>query len=265
MSTPPFIPRADAEFKAWASGFVKGIHELAHAYGLSPSDGQALMRCYNEFDAAYQLTKHESTRTKITVREKDQARGSLEGFCRGYAAQIRANLGVSDAAKIAIGVRPRNLSRQRRDVPATSPTLNFQYAVPGYDVLHFGDSINKGKAKPFGAERLELWAAYQPIGSKPGKGQLPQSGAQFIGAFRKNPISAAHHADATLRPTYWARWAGFHDDVGPWSLACSVGLRLGASKSKAKHATKAKQAKADADDAESTTESAGDHNLKFAA
>lgn len=247
MSTPPFIPRSDAKFKAWAQGFVKGIYEHPHSYGLSPSAGESLMRCYNEFDAAYQLTNHESTRTKITVRAKDQARGSLESFCRGYAAQIRANLGVSDAAKIAIGVRPRNLSRQRRNVPATSPTLNYQYTVPGYDVLHFGDSINKGKAKPFGAERLELWVMYQPIGSKPGKGQLPANDAQYIGAYRKNPISVPQHADETLRPTYWARWAGFHDDVGPWSLACSVGLRLKASKSKAKHATKAKQAKAESD------------------
>lgn len=81
--------------------------------------------------------------------------------------------------------------------------------------------MTPGKAKPHGAERLELVVAYL---EKPRQGgQLPPKDARAVGSYRRNPISVAHDPEfAGMAPTYWARWAGFNDDVSPWSLPCSM-------------------------------------------
>ena len=72
------------------------------------------------------------------------------------------------------------------------------------------------RKKPYGAERLELFAAYDHDLKN---GQLPPADVTYLGSFRKTPIEIPHSLHKREgEPTYWGRWAGHNDDVGPWSL-----------------------------------------------
>lgn len=224
MASDPYIPRADRHFRSMAEAFANGISSNPSAYALSPAEAAWIMQQFNDFNAAFMVASNEKTRTKLTVIAKDNARSILKSTISNYSAMIRANQGVSDADKVAIGVRPRNVSHRRRTCPQTSPLLKYLGSPLGFEVLFFTDaSTPDSRAKPYGAAQLELYVAY----SRPGVGE-PQPKADdaiYLGPFKKNPIRVPQDAEQearSARPTYYARWRGFDGEVGPWSLPCSM-------------------------------------------
>ncbi|HWB21049.1 MAG TPA: hypothetical protein VG711_12160 [Phycisphaerales bacterium] len=223
MSSSPYIPRADAAFRTWAESFATVISGDPARFGLAQAEAASIMQAFERYHTAYMRAIGPSTRTRGAIADKDDARSILENLCRGYAATIRANKGVVDSDKIAIGLRPTNPSRRKRRCPSVAPLLNWIGSLANLDQLFYRD-LNNGKgAKPYGAERLELFVAYSGVGEPKPK----VSEAKFLGSYRKNPILVRHDAamhDAGKLPTYFARWAGFNDDVSAWSLAASQGI-----------------------------------------
>jgi hypothetical protein len=141
-----------------------------------------------------------------------------------YAQQFRANMGISNEQLVAVGIRRRPTSLGKRKCPRTSPVINFQARTPGCDQLTFCDVFDVAsgtKKKAYGAERLELFVAYDHKAVN--DSNLPPRDAIYLGSFRKNPILVRHGEHAKDgEPTYWGRWAGFNDDVGPWSLPATL-------------------------------------------
>lgn len=256
MYTPPWIPRADAAFRGWAQIYCSQLNNNPAMYGQSPAQTLDLMRRYFEFNAAYMVAASPATRTRGMIFAKQDARSILQTLIEHVGADIRANLGVTDGDKIVIGVRPRNIAHKPRRCPGTSPLLNYIGSMPGIDELRYRDTNTPtSKAKPRGAERLELWVAYSVPGMEGTK--LRKEDARLVGSFKKNPIRVEQDAkrdvrlDGTGKPTYWARWAGFDGEVGPWSLACHTSQRIGMGKAGAKNAAAAKRdAKSPAADAD---------------
>jgi hypothetical protein len=218
--TGPYVPRANDAFKDWVTAFAGIIAGNPAVYGLAPAEAETLAQWAQRYVQAYDVAQQERTRTKVTIRERDELRAAITPLFTGYAQRIKLNDGISDPDKIAIGVRPRRRSRSRRSCPASSPTLNFIAAYAAVDRLHFGDSTTSdSRAKPYGAERLELFVAYGDSGDSP-----PSiDDARYLGSVRRNPIMVHRDPAQGDRPrTYWARWAGHNDDVGPWSLPAST-------------------------------------------
>lgn len=239
----PFIPDRDAEFAAMATFFASGIASAPSAYGVSAGDSQAISAAVDEFIAALNIARSPLTRTPSSVNDKDTKRNAAKGLIRMYANQFRANMGINDQALIEIGIRRRPTTLQRRRCPQSSPRLGFVATTPGVDVLTFADSLTPhARAKPFGAERLELFVAY--LNERPKGSQVPPKDVRYVGWFRKNPINVPHDAEesaAGLRPTYWARWAGHNSgDFGPWSLPCSLAIATEQAAKKASETIEAK-------------------------
>ena len=159
-----------------------------------------------------------SARTRCTVIEKDDARAAAKNLCRVYAAQIKANLGIDDGDKIAIGVRPINPYKHRIRCPQTSPWLKLIASTPGRQLLRFSDSLDPHRrAKPFGATHLQL---FRHIGDG---GKASREEAKFYGAFTRNPITPAFtEEDAGKLATYFGRWQSRRGETGPWSLPVSM-------------------------------------------
>jgi len=77
--------------------------------------------------------------------------------------------------------------------------------------------INDKKAKPFGAQTVELRVAVTEDGTS------DVNLARTYGLFSKNPIGVAfEHADNQKTATYWARWANVRGQAGPWSIPVSM-------------------------------------------
>lgn len=234
-----FIPQRKAEFQQFAMAFASAVGSSPWTYGISQSDADTIQRAVDEFNEAFALASSPLTRTPGNVSVKDTKRNQLESLIRMYAAQFRANMGISNASLIEVGVRRRPTKLQRRHCPASSPALVLVARTPGADTLRYFDSLTPNtKAKPYGADRLELFCAYVERGCD----VLPTvHDAQYIGSYRKNPI-VVHHGFRlhTCEPVYWARWAGHNCDVGNFSLPCS--MPIAAKMKESKQTDKAKQA-----------------------
>ena len=68
--------------------------------------------------------------------------------------------------------------------------------------------------------------------------------AKLVGSYKKSKMLIDTDLDQEARgarPTYWGRWAGFHGDVGPWSLPLNT--TIAAREARAKKANAAVEAK----------------------
>lgn len=215
-----YIPTQDAQALAWMQTFASGIAASPATYQLQASDATAIDNAVDAFASAYGVAVDPATRTPVTVNLKDTARNAAEQICRQYALGIKFNAGISDADKIAIGVRPINPNRTPISAPGTSPLLNVIASTPGSQALRFADSMTPDSpAKPFGASELLLFVAITAEAvDDPGQ-------AEFYGKFTKNPIAVSFAAsDNGKQATYFARWVSRKGDMGPWSSPVSMAI-----------------------------------------
>lgn len=181
-----YIPPEDGLALAWMQTFATVLSASPSTYQLQPSDALAVNNAVEMFAAAYADVMEPGERNPVNVATKDDMRNAATAMCRQYATLIKYNAGISNSAKIAIGVRPVNNSRSPINVPETSPLLNVLAATPGSQTLRYADTNTPNKAaKPFGAVQLQLFVA---VGTAPAAD--PDS-AEFYGAFTKNPIGVA--------------------------------------------------------------------------
>lgn len=213
-----YIPAEDGLALAWMRAFADGISANVGLYMLTATDAAAITAQVDAFQAAWFVANDKSTRTEPTVNIKNQTRNSAEQICRGYAMTIKQNAGISDDAKIAIGVRPENTSREPINVPQTSPLVSILGNTPGLQTLRFADSTTPdSRAKPFGAMQLQLFVAIKDTPT------VNATDAEYYGAFTKNPVPVAFaEADDGKVASYFGRWVSRKGEVGPWSEAVSM-------------------------------------------
>ncbi len=213
-----FIPRKDLPMLQWMQGFSSVLSANPSTYLISASDAAAIADAVNAFNDAMQVLNEKVNHNPVNINIKNTTRNAALQICRQYAALIKYNAGISDAAKIAAGVPPVNPNREPRPVPTTSPILNVIAATPGAHTLRFADSLDPNrKSKPFGAANLQLFVAVTdgPIAS--------EAEASFLGAYTRNPIAVAFTAeDDGKLATYIGRWASATGDTGPFSVPVSM-------------------------------------------
>lgn len=238
MAAQPYIPRADRHFRSFAEIFCKNISKDPARYMMVPAEANWLMQKYNEFNAAYLIAVNPATRTRGTIVAKQDARSIIEDLISKYAAFIKINRGITDGDKLGIGVPPINTSHKKRVCPENPPWLSFIGSLPGIDQLEYRAlDTPTSKAKPYGAARLELWVAW----SGPGEPVPSYSEARPIGSFTKSKMIVPQDSEKLamgLRPTYYARWAGYNDNKGQnvsgWSLPASLAIATEAARKQAK-------------------------------
>jgi hypothetical protein len=212
--------RRDAEALADLQTFAQGIAAAPGTYQVSVADATAITNSVDAFAAGLADSRDPATRTKITVAVKDELRASCEQLCRQFSMLIKYNAGISDADKLAIGIKPVNNTRTPRHVAGTSPLLNILLNTPGEQSLRYADSTTPDSAaKPAGAVSIQI---YRAIAEAP---IADPDLASFYGNFTRNPVAASFSAaDRGKIATYYARWQGKRGDVGPWSLPVSMAI-----------------------------------------
>ena len=213
-----YIPAEDGEALTWMRAFSNGITADPALYMVTVGDAAAIAAEVDGFETAYFTANDPSTRTQAAVSLKNQTRTSVEQICRHYAKLIKYNAGISDQAKIDIGVRPENSSREPINCPQSSPLVNILGNTPGTQTLRYSDSgTPDSAAKPFGAIQLQVFVA---IADAPTDNA---DDASYYGGFTRNPIPVAFaEADDGKVASYFARWVGRKGDHGPWSQPVSM-------------------------------------------
>src|SRR5205823_1998389 len=143
-----------------------------------------------------------------------------EQIVRQYAGIIRANAGISNSLKEALGVRPANNSRAPIPAPETSTLLNVIAATPGSQTLRYADSMTPQTGRrPVGAIGLMLYVA---VGTAT---TINPDDARFYGMFTRNPVGVAFGpADNGKQATHFARWTSRRGELGPWSAPVTLAI-----------------------------------------
>lgn len=217
MATSDYIPASDDGFRTFAENFAANITANPALYMLTPAQASSIQGVVDDYVARLAVSSNETTRTRTTIADKDDARSVAETMIRQYAIDIKYNEGITDGDKLAIGVRPVNPNREPIDPPTTQPLLNVLGNLPGVQSLRYADSgTPDSRAKPFGVTELQL---FRGVGATE---PLPLSECRFYGKFTRNPVDVTFtETDDGQIATYYGRWATAKGDVGPWSVPVS--------------------------------------------
>lgn len=218
-----FTPQREADFLQHVQAFAQSIAADPDRYMVSHPAAKTLMQAVDAYAHALNIATNKAMRTEVTVNQKNTARNALEDLYRLLASQIRVNAGISDSDKISLGLHVAKTTHTPRVVPQTSPLLGFQYATPGIHHLTYRDSFSpNSRARPFGAIALQLYVAigdeFEPNHKK----------AVYYGGFTKPRFEVKHEkCNAKKTATYFGRWVGARQDVGPWSLPLQMDIMFG--------------------------------------
>jgi hypothetical protein len=119
-----YIPDNDARALGWMQTFAAGLVSSPSVYMVSAAEAAGIQSAVDAFAAAYADAIDPAQRTPVVVAIKDSTRNAAAQLCRQYAGLIKLNIGITDADKIAIGVRPVNPNREPIHCPQTAPKLN---------------------------------------------------------------------------------------------------------------------------------------------
>lgn len=215
-----YIPTKDADLIAWGQNFADVISANPAAYGLLASDALTILTDFNEFNDAYLLAVNPSTRTIVTIANKDGEKADFLSMARAYAALIRANAGVSDENKAAAGLTIPDPTPTPIPVPTTTPIMAAPLQGQGVILMSMTDSATPLlKKKPFGvAGGLIYWAAWS--------GATPPSGAvkNLLGLFTKsdNVITTGDFSDPGDKIRFYAQWYNRKGQLGPFGATLDL-------------------------------------------
>lgn len=157
---PDFLPRREADLLQWSTHFDRRINESPADLGLSPQEAADYRARHEAFAAAYQLARQPATRTASVVVAKDDARAAVVALARVLAGVVRANPAVTDAQRIALGLRVRTGPPSRIGPPQAAPGLVVVPLVgrKAVRVRLFDPASPTRRAKPRGVAGAAVFA-----------------------------------------------------------------------------------------------------------
>lgn len=220
----PMVPRADAAFRDWASAFANKVNADPARFMMTVAESASIMQAVTNFITEYEKVINPATRTHQAIFDKQDARSIAEDRLRTFASFIRVNRGITDGDKVGLNIKPRRGKLRKRVVPTFQPGLRIVGMGAGWHALRYSNPYaESSSAKPFGAARLELWMAVTELGQKPSLAI-----ARSVGSFTRSRFIVDHQPeDNGKTATYWGRWVGSRNDVGPWSLPTSLTIAFG--------------------------------------
>ncbi len=223
-----FLPTREAQLDNWLANFGTLIVDTPTRYGLAPADGAAIKDAFDAWHAAYLAATSPTTRTRGTVKTKDNRKRDVLKVVRAYANTIRVNPAVSTALKLGLGLHVRGASGEGKasgggstiPAPATAPLIALIAMSQGTHDLRATDLETSGRrAKPAGAVGLLLFRA---VGATPTTDPEEARFLSFVTRGQYQSRFGPEHKGKTA--TYFARWTNAKGEVGPWSHATSMAI-----------------------------------------
>lgn len=214
-----YIPTKDADLINWGANFTNLITADPTLYGLVAADALTLQTNFDEFDAAYTLAVNPATRTIVTVAAKDEEKAGFLSLARAYAAIIRANSGVTDENKAALGLTIPDPTPTPIPPPSTYPLIAVPLQGAGTLYLTVADQATPTlKKKPFGAVGALLFTKVYTT-TPPDFEDVPLFG---IMTKSDNIITAPVAWVAGTKVRMWPQWFNRKGELGPVGPAINV-------------------------------------------
>jgi hypothetical protein len=218
-----WVNRTDDGLSAQANQFSAYITAHTVALGLVAGDATTLASNVTNFDSALAIAQNDSTRTKVTVAEKDTAKAVLVADMRTLGRRLQANPNVTDAQKDALGMPVHDTGHSPVPAPITRPVVSL-IGVAQWDVAvrAVDETTPLSRAKPAGAVALQY---YSWVGTEQAPEDLEQW--RFEGIATKSDFVISYNlADAGKPITIVARWMTRKGLVGPTSQPITTALAV---------------------------------------
>lgn len=212
---PPYIPTQQAKFTAWLANFSTLITAAPATYGLLSSDAAIISGYNTSWVAAYGPVTSPNTKTAASVAAKNVAFATYLPLIRAYAQSVANNVGVSSAAKIALGLNPKTSTPSPVTAPSSNPVLVVQSASSGSIILRYRDSAASVavKAKPYGAIQCRIVGAV--LSTPPANASvLPQIAIATKSPFVLNTVGLGAGSQLYLA-SYWQTRKGLLSPPSP--------------------------------------------------
>src|SRR4051812_19300494 len=118
-----FLPRTDDRLLEWARNLAQKIGVAPH-YGLPPELCAEFADKTQAYADALRIALDPSARTQPAVTTKNEARAALKILGASLGKTLQANLSISDAQKIGLGLTVAG-SRTKTPAPEFAPTLDI--------------------------------------------------------------------------------------------------------------------------------------------
>jgi hypothetical protein len=144
-----YIPSKESEFVLWSDNFCEHIAENAAAWGITEKEVKDLQTAVNSFTKLLMIVASPA-RNSVIVAEKDAARKTLIAKIRALVNFQLKNPVITNAQRIAMGLRPRKTGRTRISVSNIRPEIRIHVVDFRILKIFFHDAISGRKAKPYG-------------------------------------------------------------------------------------------------------------------
>jgi hypothetical protein len=218
MNSVNYLPRKDAAFLQWTVNFLAVLVKTYERINFPKAVYQQLLALKNVFDEKLRIAEAPETRTKPAVRDKNDARKSLEKSLRQSISEYLTNNHlVSDADRESLGLPVHKTTHTPVHVPVTIPEAEVKQPSPGVLEIHFRDAESKRKAKPTGIHGAEFVWAILPAPTVDWKELIHSS------FDTRTPLRLTFDGTERGKTVYFAlRWENTRGEKGPWSEIMSA-------------------------------------------
>lgn len=217
-----YIPRNDADFRAWARQFVDYVAGHEVELGLAAAVATQLQAERTAFEGA--LTEHVAAHqaAKAARQAKDRQRRDFERTLRQLARQLQASPAVDDGERAALGLTVPDPARtpgseviRTRPVGAVDTSQRLRHKLRIVD-----EATPTRRAKPKAILGCEIWVKVAAASEAPPAGP---EGLRFVGLATRSVYLVEHDAaDGGQTAHYLLRWVRRNGVHGPWSETLSA-------------------------------------------
>jgi hypothetical protein len=214
MGNTYYIPRKDEDFSRWVGSFMDFLSKVRERLGFPEEVYQNLTQLRSTFLAKLRLAEAPSTRTKATIKEKNDARAALEKAIQSAVKEyLMYNHLVTDADRDNLGIPIHKTTRTPSPIADTYPDYDIDSGtIRRLTVQFYDQGQKKSKAKPAGQHGAEIrWAILE---SPPKKiDDLVHSSFDT-----RTPFTLEFDEDQRGKTVYFCLcWENTRGEKGPWS------------------------------------------------
>lgn len=144
-----YFPSKEADLFNWMANF-EGLVTLNYAqYGITQPQSLTLTGLFDNYRVAYETAIEPSTRTRPAVAAKNTATNTLKLEVRRLVSIIDGQANVTDAQRLALGLKVRGVESTAVPRPSTAPMIEIVSAVGNTATLRLFES-NGRRRKPEG-------------------------------------------------------------------------------------------------------------------
>jgi hypothetical protein len=183
------------------------------AYGWDAAECARVLGLINAFLAA--RTAHEADKSPVKRLVKDEAKGEAIDGMRDFAnSAVRYNKKMDDAAKLALGIHPRDTTPTAHGTPVSRPGTEVENTGSHFEHRVWATNTERmDHSKP--ADAYGVRYAWQIGGERPTSGGDIKGKTKFS---RKTALLVQHdEADKGKTAYYSSCYENSKGDAGPWS------------------------------------------------